>query len=70
MTLTINLQQLSSHLDSVNGDCEAFEAPCPFHTVGCPEKEVGLVKTYCFCLKSQNFPCKVLLNPLVTVKCK
>lgn len=55
MKLTINLQQLSSHLDSVNGDCEAFEAACPFHTVGCPDKEVGLVKTYCFMLEKPKF---------------
>ena len=41
------LKQLSSHLDPVNGDCEAVEAPCPFHSIGCPDAEVSY-KTFNF----------------------
>lgn len=38
---TVVTLQLSSHLDPVNGDCEAVEAPCPFHNIGCPDGEVS-----------------------------
>ncbi|KAJ7339337.1 hypothetical protein OS493_005730 [Desmophyllum pertusum] len=31
----IDCPDFSSHLDPVNGDCEATEAPCPFHELGC-----------------------------------
>nr|XP_058957789.1 TNF receptor-associated factor 3-like [Pocillopora verrucosa] len=37
-TEKISRKQLSSHLDPVNGDCEAVKAPCPFHKVGCKQK--------------------------------
>lgn len=67
----INVQQLSSHLDPVNGDCEAYEAPCPFHTIGCQDEEVGPVNTCYFTFeKPFFFPSAVLLNPFITVKCK
>lgn len=51
----INVQQLSSHLDPVNGDCEAYEAPCPFHTIGCQDEEVGPVNTCYFTFEKPFF---------------
>lgn len=38
-------RQLSNHLDLVKGDCQAVEAPCPFHSIGCPDAEVSPFKT-------------------------
>lgn len=37
-TESITRKQLSIHLDPVHGDCEAIEAPCPYHKVGCKQK--------------------------------
>ena len=41
--LTRNLYslKLSSHLDAVNGDCEAVEVPCAFESIGCKHGKVS-----------------------------
>lgn len=51
----IYVQQLSSHLEPVNGDCEAYEAPCPFHTIGCQDEEVGPVNACYLTLEKPIF---------------
>ena len=33
---------MSAHLDSMTGDCEEMQAPCPLTKIGCSETKVCL----------------------------